>query len=216
MNARIIAVAQQKGGAGKTTITAHVAVALSQMGHRVAVVDIDPQGSLTHWFSIREKLGDSVFPLTFAAISGWRVHSELDRLKRTHDVILIDSPPHTETDARTAIRAASLMIVPIQPSPLDLWATQATLKIAKEERVPVKMVLNRVNPLAKLSKAMMDEIPELSQNRLGNRVLYAGAMTTGKGVTEIAPYSSAGEEVLALAEEVADTLKLSVQKRKRA
>ena len=82
MVAKIITVAQQKGGAGKTTVAAHLAVAWAASGRRrVAIIDTDPQGSLTQWHKVREqRMGDAETNLTFAAISGWRVRSEIDRL----------------------------------------------------------------------------------------------------------------------------------------
>ncbi|NBO18090.1 MAG: ParA family protein, partial [Proteobacteria bacterium] len=184
--AKVITVAQQKGGAGKTTVTAHIAVALSQKGNRVAVVDIDPQGSLTHWHRIREEaLGEGYTGLTFAAVSGWRVGSELSRLKKTVDYIVIDSPPHTETEARTAIRGADLVVIPVQPSPTDLWATKATLDLAKAERVPVKVVMNRVPANSRLAATIAGELPELSPVTLGNRVLFAAALMEGRCATEL-------------------------------
>src|SRR6202012_3167521 len=113
--AKVITIAQQKGGAGKTTVAAHVAVALAQKGNRVAVIDIDPQGSLTHWHGIREeKLGEGYTGLAFTALSGWRVGSEVARLRKQADFVVIDSPPHTETEARTAIRSADVIIIPVQ------------------------------------------------------------------------------------------------------
>jgi len=94
MEAKVITIAQQKGGAGKTTLAIHLAVAWSQRGKRVAVVDIDPQGSLTYWHKLREqRFGEDYTGLTFSALSGWRVGSEIARLKRHHDIIIIDSPP---------------------------------------------------------------------------------------------------------------------------
>lgn len=202
--AKIITIAQQKGGAGKTTMAAHLAVAWAQSGKRkVAVVDIDPQGSLTQWHNVREKLkGEGETSLTFAAISGWRVRSELDRLKHTHDLIVIDSPPHTDAEARTAIRAADLVVIPLQPSPMDVWATSATIQICKQERVPVKMVLNRVHPQAKLTEAVSGEMIGLAANRFGNRVIFAGALMHGLGVTEAQPNSIAAEEVRLLGKEI--------------
>jgi len=202
--ARVITIAQQKGGAGKTTMAAHLAVTWAASGKRkVAVVDIDPQGSLTQWYKIREaRLGADETNLTFAAISGWRVRSELDRLRHTHDLIVIDSPPHTDTEARTAIRAADLVVVPLQPSPMDVWATSATINICKQERVPVKMVLNRVNPQSKITEAVSGDMIGLTANRFGNRVVFAGALMHGLGVTEEQPNSIAADEVRALAKEI--------------
>jgi chromosome partitioning protein len=206
--ARIITIAQQKGGAGKTTMAAHLAVAWAASGkRRIAIVDIDPQGSLTQWYKVREsRLGEGATNLTFASISGWRVRSEIDRLKHTHDVVIIDSPPHTDAEARTAIRAADLVVVPLQPSPMDVWATSATIQICKQERVPVKMVLNRVHPQAKLTEAVSGDMIGLTSNRFGNRVIFAGSMMHGLGVTEAEPNSLAAEEVRALAKEIMNYL----------
>lgn len=201
--AKVITVAQQKGGAGKTTVAAHIAVALSQKGNRVAVVDIDPQGSLTHWHSIREKkFGEGYTGLTFTALSGWRVGSEVARLRKSQDFIIIDSPPHTETEARTAIRSADLIIVPVQPSPTDLWATKATLDLAKAEKIPVRVVLNRVNNNSKLAQTIADELPELAESKLGNRVLFAAALMEGRTATELEPTSHAAKEIKELVKEI--------------
>jgi chromosome partitioning protein len=201
--AKIITIAQQKGGAGKTTMAAHLAVAWSASGkRRVAIVDIDPQGSLTQWYQVRQSRLGEENNLTFAAISGWRIRSELDRLRHTHDLIVVDSPPHTDAEARTAVRAADLVVIPLQPSPMDVWATTATITMCKQERVPVKMVLNRVHPQAKLTEAVSGEMIGLTANRFGNRVIFAGALMHGLGVTEAQPNSIAADEVRALSKEI--------------
>lgn len=203
MGQLVITIAQQKGGAGKTTIAAHLAVALSQRGFRVAVVDIDPQGSLTHWHRIREELfGEGYTGLYFTALSGWRVGSEVARLRRSYDIILIDSPPHVETEARTAIRSADLVVVPVQPSPTDLWATKATVDIAKAEGKQVRTVMNRVNPTSKIFDAIRAELTDIATTKLNNRVGYASALLEGRGVTEIAPASPASQEIKMLAAEM--------------
>ncbi len=203
MVAKIITIAQQKGGAGKTTMAAHLAVAWSASGkRRVAIVDIDPQGSLTQWYQVRQSRLGEENNLTFAAISGWRIRSELDRLRHTHDLIVVDSPPHTDAEARTAVRAADLVVIPLQPSPMDVWATTATITMCKQERVPVKMVLNRVHPQAKLTEAVSGEMIGLTANRFGNRVIFAGALMHGLGVTEAQPNSIAADEVRALSKEI--------------
>lgn len=218
MVAKIITIAQQKGGAGKTTMAAHLAVAWATSGKRsVALVDIDPQGSLTQWHKMREaRMGEGATGLTLSAISGWRVRSEIDRLKHDHDLIVIDSPPHTDAEARTAIRAADLVVIPLQPSPMDVWATSATIQICKQERVPVKMVLNRVHPQAKLTEAISGEMVGLTANRFGNRVIFAGALMHGLGVTEAQPSSVAAEEVRALAKEIMNYLNRKVAEQRKS
>lgn len=189
-------------------MAAHLAVAWAASGkRRVAIIDTDPQGSLTQWYNIRQaRLEDGENNLTFAAISGWRVRSEIERMQREHDLIIIDSPPHTDAEARTAIRAADLVVIPLQPSPMDVWATSATIQICKQERVPVKMVLNRVHPQAKLTQAISGDMIGLTANRFGNRVIFAGSMMQGYGVTEAQPNSLAADEVRALAKEIIDYL----------
>jgi len=201
--AKVITIAQQKGGAGKTTMAAHIAVALSQKGNRVAIVDIDPQGSLSYWHRLREeKFGEGYTGLIFNALSGWRVGSEVARLRKQCDFIVIDSPPHTETEARTAIRSADLIIIPVQPSPTDLWATKATLDLAKAEKIPVRVVLNRVAANSRLAQKIAAELPELAETTIGNRVLFAASLLEGKCATEIDPGSPAAQEIKALVKEI--------------
>lgn len=207
MSGKIITIAQQKGGAGKTTLAAHLALAWAAQGRRVAVIDIDPQASLSSWFRLRqERRQTGQHAIEVAAITGWRVTGEAERCARTHDVVIVDSPPHAATEARIAVRAGSLVVVPVQPSPMDLWATRATLELARSEHVPALLVLNRVPPRAKLTEAMMREFlaldAPLAATQIGNRVALAAALAEGKGIFEAAPGSRAAEEIAALAAEV--------------
>jgi len=141
--ARIFTVAQQKGGAGKTTLVAHLAIAFSAARHRVALIDIDPQQSLTQWYRQRiARLGETAAGVQLESVDGWRARNEASRLARAHDIVLIDSPPHAETEAKMAIRSADLVIVPVQPSPMDVWATRPTLNLARQEKVLALVVLN--------------------------------------------------------------------------
>lgn len=201
----VITVAQQKGGAGKTTLVANLAAALAP-GKRVAVMDIDPQHSLARWYALRVARavpgGMQVGALTFSDLSGWRVAAELDRLRREHDVVLIDSPPQIDSDSRRAIRGADLVLIPIQPSPPDLWAAEGTLKLAQEEKRPACVVLNRVPAAGKLRESMAGALTGLGlvplAATLGNRAAYAQAFAEGLGVTEASPRSVAAAEVRAL------------------
>lgn len=207
MAAKIITVAQQKGGAGKTTLTAHLAVAFTAARKKVAVVDIDPQQSLTMWYEMREReLGDAGAGLLVSQIKGWRVRNEVDRLAREHEVVLIDSPPHAETEAKIAVRAANLVVVPVQPSPMDVWATRPTLELAAGEGAPVLLVLNRVPPRAKLTEEMLAEVKGfgagLAKAQIGNRVVFASALSEGRAVGEVQPSGKAAKEIAALAKEI--------------
>jgi chromosome partitioning protein len=110
----VITVAQQKGGAGKTTLAANLAAALAPT-RRVALLDIDPQRSLARWHKLRIERGGATH-IDFSDVSGWRLANELDRLRKRHDVLIVDSPPQIETDAKLAVRVANLVLVPLQPS----------------------------------------------------------------------------------------------------
>ncbi|MEQ8356500.1 MAG: ParA family partition ATPase [Kiloniellaceae bacterium] len=206
MSAKIITVAQQKGGAGKTTLAANLAIAYAQGKKKVAVADIDPQQSLTMWHALRQALHGEDSGLTVVPVGGWKLANELDRLRRDHDIVIVDSPPHAETDARIAVRQGHLVVIPVQPSPMDVWATQPILEMALKENAPVLLVLNRVPPRANLTDEMIAEIKDygarIAQSRIGNRVGFAGAMLKGLGVTELQPKGRAAQEVRALSKEI--------------
>ncbi len=213
MPAKAITIAQQKGGAGKTTIAAQLGVAFAARGMRVGLVDIDPQGSLAMWFEVRTQLvAEDGAGITFVQGAGWRLTTEMDRLKRAVDVIIVDSPPHAETDVRIAVRAADLILVPMQPSPMDLWATQPTLDMAKKEKSAALMVFNRTPAKGKLvdavrRKIVAAEMP-VADTVLGNRVAFAASMMEGKGVVESNPRHTATKEINALAAEIGAKLGL--------
>jgi cellulose biosynthesis protein BcsQ len=139
----VITIAQRKGGAGKTTLATQLAVAWARCGARVAALDIDPQGSFSTWVDLRRaRLGAKAIGFDFAALPGWRAAQWVDDRVGSADLVVIDAPPHAETEARIAVRVARLVVVPVQPSPLDLWATAETLKMAQDERRRSLVVLN--------------------------------------------------------------------------
>src|SRR5262245_24120969 len=131
MSGLIITVAQQKGGSGKTTVAAHLAVAFTLAGKSVGVLDVDPQGSLGEWFERRERaLGEDDAGLVFRTASGWGARREAKQLARDFDIVVVDTPPKSDLEMRPAIEMADLVAVPVQPTPVDLWATAPTLQMA--------------------------------------------------------------------------------------
>ena len=208
MAARVITVAQQKGGAGKTTLAAQLAVVWALQGRKLALVDIDPQASLAAWVEVRrQRLGEAGLGFEFAALSGWRAGDWVERHAREADFVIVDSPPHAEMEACVALRAATLVVVPVQPSPLDLWSSATTLRLAREEKRPILAVLNRVPARSSLIETVVAELTRngvpVAAARLGSRVAFAQAMALGRGVVESAPSSLAAAEIAALAQEIA-------------
>jgi chromosome partitioning protein len=209
MMGKVIAVAQQKGGAGKTMLVAQLAVALAESG-RVAVLDIDPQASLTIWGKLRADAPKAARELTIATVSGWRLAAALDKLKAGHDIVLIDTPPVIDSDARRAIRAADLVLIPLNPAPPDLWAAEGTIKLAAEEKRRIALIFNRAPAASRLRKRLEAEIAgrglALLAPALANRAGYANAFADGLGVTEAGPTTQAAEEIRAVAAALRTTL----------
>ena len=207
--AQVIAVAQQKGGAGKTMLATQLGVALG-MTRRVGLLDIDPQGSLGAWARLRAANAKGRADLVVESVSGWRLANTLDAMRRNCDFLIIDTPPVLDSDARRAIRGADLVLVPLNPSPPDLWAAEGTLTLAAEERRPVALVFNRAPAASKLRRRLEAEIAarrlRLIDEALGNRAAYANSFAEGLGVAETGPSTLAGTEIAALATRLASIL----------
>lgn len=210
MAGQIITVAQQKGGSGKTTVTANLATALRAAGHSVALVDLDPQGSLGRWFMTRIEAEPALCDrLEFATSSAWGVSYEVRKLADSHDYVLIDTPPKADSDLRPALRCADLVIVPVAVSHVDLWATESVLDLATREDKPALVVLNRGRPGTRLALQVAEAAAALdaqvAEAALANRVVYAEALGLGRGAGEM-PKGPAHAELAALTQEVADAL----------
>ncbi|HSF92685.1 MAG TPA: ParA family partition ATPase [Paracoccaceae bacterium] len=202
--AQIFTIAQQKGGAGKTTLAVNLAVAFMKQGKRVALLDTDPQGSLGRWFMTRrEQLGSP--GLEFATASAWGVSYECEKLSKSNDIVIIDTPPKVDSDLKPALREADLVLVPVGSSLVDLWATDGVLDLADRVGKRGLIVLNRVKSGTRLAENVAAGSAALSADvavtRFGQRVVYAETLGQGLGVIE-AGKSAASGEVLALAAEI--------------
>lgn len=205
MAGKVITVAQQKGGSGKTTIAANLAVAFAKQGKSVALMDTDPQGSLGRWFMTRHEAG-LADGMEFSTASAWGVTYECEKLRKSHDIILIDTPPKIDSDLRPALKESDLIVVPVSASQVDVWATDGVLELADREDRPVLMVLNRVKSGTKVLEEVEAAVKKLKAKRaktaLGQRVAYADTLGHGKGVLERAK-GAWTTEFSALAKEVA-------------
>ena len=212
MLSKVITICQQKGGTGKTTLAVHLALAFAKLHNlKIAIIDTDPQGSLGKWFVVRSEKKVSNENLTFKTASLWGAQYESKTLKKDHDIVIIDTPPKIESDARPSIEAADLVLIPVTPSHVDFWATEAIIEIAKKAGKKIFIQINRANERSKLVKKTYEYINSInvkSTNTLiGHRQIYASSMGEGKTAIEKQRKSNAVEEIKKLSEQILLELK---------
>jgi chromosome partitioning protein len=198
---KVVTVAQQKGGSGKTTIAVNLAVEFHRRGLKVALLDTDPQGSLGRWFMARRERGEA--GMEFSTASAWGVGYECEKLKRVADVVIVDTPPKVDADLRPALREADLVIVPVAASMVDLWATDGVFDLIGREGRRAVIVLNRVKAGTRLGLEVAEaagKVGGVAEASLGQRVAYAETLGMGLGAAEVRGTASA--EVARLADEV--------------
>ena len=207
MLSKVITIAQQKGGTGKTTLAVHLALSFIEYNNlKVAIIDTDAQGSLGKWFMIRTEKKNSNDNLTFKTASLWGAQYESKILKVDHDIVIIDTPPKIESDARPSIEAADLVLIPMSASHVDFWATGAIVEIAKKANKKILVQINRSNQRSKLITKTNDFIKSLdlssTQTIIGNRQIYASSMGEGKTAIEKQKKGVAVEEIKKLSEQI--------------
>jgi chromosome partitioning protein len=206
MAGRIITVAQQKGGSGKTTLAANLAVAMRARGLSVALIDTDPQGSLGRWYIERLGRKGEDEALEFSTSSAWGASYESEKLVKRFDVVIIDTPPKIDSDLRPALRVADLVVVPVASSQVDLWATEGVLDLARREKAAVLVVMNRARPNTRLGAEVAQGAADLGATvagtQIGNRVAYAETLGQGLAVCERNDARPAREEFDSLTDEV--------------
>ena len=205
---QIVTVAQQKGGSGKTTLAVNLAVGFARDGHRVAVLDTDPQGSLGRWFMTRRDAGRD--DIAFSTASAWGVSYECDKLGREYDYVIVDTPPKVDADLRPALRESDLVIVPVSASQLDVWATESVLDLATREDCNVLVVVNRGKKGTRVLNDVTSSVAALkspiAKTVIGQRVAFAEALGQGLSALEL-PKGVWRDEVEALLSDVRKALK---------
>ena len=212
MLSKVITIAQQKGGTGKTTLAVHLALAFIKYHNlKVAIIDTDPQGSLGKWFMIREEKKLSNDNLTFKTASLWGAQYESKALKKDQDIVIIDTPPKIESDARPSIESADLVLIPMAASHVDFWATGAIVEIAKKANKKILVQINRSSQRSKLISKTNDFIKSLNLSAtktiIGNRQIYTASMGEGKTAVEKQKKSIAVEEIKQLSEQILSEIK---------
>ncbi|MEP9378630.1 ParA family partition ATPase [Aquabacter sp. CN5-332] len=205
----IIGLLNQKGGVGKTTLATHIAGELALSGSRVAVVDADPQGSALDWAQTRSQMG---LPRLFA-VSGLArevLHQEVPDIARSHDHVIIDGPPRVTALARSTILASDLILIPVQPSSYDVWASTEIVTLIGEARIfkpalKAAFVVNRCITGTVVGRDLRDaltgDIGPL-ETVIGQRVAFAESVATGRLVRELDARGQAAKEIAALAAEI--------------
>ncbi len=208
----IIAVMNQKGGAGKTTLALNVAAAMAERGARVLLIDADPQQTAQDWAAVRE----APPPFQVIGLSKPVLHRDLPSMVKDYDHAIIDGAPRNYDIARSAIAAADLVLIPVQPSGADFWASRETVKLAKEahsfkETQKSAFVVSRRIGRTALGRDINDALAEFGLPILKagttQRIIFAEALTAGTTVIEMEPQSPAAIEIRAILDAIEEFIR---------
>ena len=202
----VIAVLNQKGGSGKTTIATHLARSLQLDGDSVLLVDSDPQGSARDWAAVREEQ-----PVTVVGIDRPTIERDLKHIARK-DFVVIDGAPQAAGLAVSALKAADFVLIPVQPSPYDIWATAELVDLVKQRmaltdgRLQAAFVVSRAIKGTRIGREAAEalagyDLPVL-ESRITQRVSYPGTASAGTTVLDADPAGDAATEVRALSAEL--------------
>ena len=208
----IFGVLNQKGGVGKTTLSVNLAACLARTGARVLLIDSDPQGSALDWAAARQSE-----PL-FSVVGFPRatIHKEIAQLGQGYEHIIIDGPPRVTDLARSAIMASDIVVIPVQPSPYDIWAAEEVVKLITEARVYKEniksvFVVNRKITNTAIGRDVRDALAAYPVHVLNasvaQRVVFAEAAAQGQAIFEIDPAGPAVAEMEAVAAELMEYAK---------
>lgn len=203
---KVIAILNQKGGVGKTTLAIHIATAIALKGRKVLLLDADPQNSALDWAAARH--GQPLFPVV--ALPKSSIHKELPSLADKFDVVIIDGPPRVHDVARSAIMASDLVLVPVQPSPYDVWASKEIMDLLNEAAVykpnlKKAFIINRKIVNTAIGRDVAEALSEypvpVLNTTIGQRVAFAESAAKGLTVFELDPDMLASQEMGQLVDE---------------
>jgi chromosome partitioning protein len=201
-----IVINSQKGGSGKSMLSAHLSTqAECDRDGPVYLIDTDPQGTLTKWHSLREAETPQRVEVPFTAME-----KGLAKLKeRNASYCIVDTAPSRGEDVISLLKLADLVIVPVQPSPSDIWSTSATFQLLKAENIPFMFVMTRTKANARItaeSIALLSKYGEVAPTFLADRIAYASSMMDGRTAQELEPKGPAAREMAKLWKEIKTTL----------
>ena len=206
----IIALLNQKGGVGKTTIAVHLAAEFTTSRSQVVVIDADPQGSALDWSQARQRAGH---PRLFGVVGLARetLHQEVPAIARTVDHVVIDGPPRVTALARSAMLAADLVLIPVQPSPYDIWACTEIVALVREAlifkpQLHAAFVISRKVVRTVIGREVAQALAQFSfpvlRTAIGQRIVFAESAINGQIVRELSVQSAASCEIAQLTGEV--------------
>jgi chromosome partitioning protein len=195
---RTLVIASQKGGVGKTTLTGHLAVEAERQGEgRVAVMDTDEQMSLSGWFRVRQ--ADT--PVLVQPIKG-DLKKTIPALREAgFTLLIIDTPPAITASIAATVALADLVVVPVRPSPHDLWAVGRTVDIVEGANKPMVFVVNQANQRARITTQAAVSLSQhgpVANTVIHSRVDFASSMADGRTVMEVDAQGKSASEIAAL------------------